>query len=164
MMLQTMKIAKLASAGMVHSMADPSPDEQEILRVEAELCRAFENADADALRAALDPTFVLTDSRGTVTGLEQNLAEVASGDPDYEVFRNHGQKVQLYGDAAIVTGITSIRSRSGDAMFEGDFQFTDTWIRRPGGWKLAASHASRLPGRQARQPGPGKQGAPGAHR
>lgn len=147
MMLQTMMVAMLASAGMVQSMADASSDEHEILRVEAELCRAFEKADADALRTALDPTFVLTDSRGTVTDLEQNLAEVASGDPDYEVFRNHGQKIQLYGDAAIVTGITSIRSHSGDSTFEGDFQFTDTWVRRADGWKLAASHASRLPGK-----------------
>ena len=163
MMLQMVMIAMLASAGM-QSTADASPDAREILRVEAELCRAFEKADADALRAGLDPTFLLTDSRGTVAGFEQTIAEVASGEPDYEVFRNHGQEIQLYGDAAIVTGITSIRSRSGDAMFEGDFQFTDTWIRRPGGWKLAASRASRLSGRQARQPGPGKQGAPGSHR
>ena len=82
-----------------------------------------------------------------VTDLGQNLAEVASGDPDYEVFRNHGQKIRLYGDSAIVTGITSIKSHSGDTTFEGDFQFTDTWVRRDGGWKLAASHASRLPGK-----------------
>lgn len=146
MMLQTMLAAILATAGAAQA-PDSSQDQQEILRVEAELCRAFEAGDAETLRKALDPTFTLTDSRGVVTDLGQNLAEVASGDPDYEVFRNHGQKIRLYGDSAIVTGITSIKSHSGDTTFEGDFQFTDTWVRRDGGWKLAASHASRLPGK-----------------
>ena len=146
MMLQTMLAAILAITGAAHA-PDSSRDQQEILRVEAELCNAFEAGDAETLRKALDPTFTLTDSRGVVTDLGQNLAEVASGDPDYEVFRNHGQKIRLYGDSAIVTGITSIKGHSGGTTFEGDFQFTDTWVRHDGGWKLAASHASRLPGK-----------------
>jgi hypothetical protein len=96
-------------------------------------------ASREALRVWSDSTWPEDDFT-----LEQNLAEVASGVPVYEVFRNHGQKIRLYGDAAIVTGITSIRSRSGDEVFEGDFRFTDTWVHRDGAWKLAASHASRL--------------------
>lgn len=144
MMLKTILLATLATAGAAQAQ-DAAQDEREILRVETALCRAFETGDVQALRDRLDATFTLTDSRGTVTDLDQNLAEVAGGDPDYEVFRNHGQQIRLYGDAAIVTGITSIRSHSGGTTFEGDFQFTDTWVRRDDGWKLAASHASRLP-------------------
>lgn len=144
MVLKTILFAAIAAAGAAQAQ-DAARDEREILQVEAALCRAFETGDVQALRDGLDPTFTLTDSRGTVIDLDQNLAEVASGDPDYEVFRNHGQEIRLYGDAAIVTGITSIRSHSAGETFEGDFQFTDTWVRRDGGWKLAASHASRLP-------------------
>lgn len=144
MMLEAILFATLAAAGAAQPH-DATQDEREILRVEAALCRAFETGDVETLRDSLDATFTLTDSRGTVTDLDQNLAEVAGGDPDYEVFRNHEQKIRLYGDAAIVTGITSIRSHSGGTTFEGDFQFTDTWVRHDDGWKLAASHASRLP-------------------
>ena len=32
----------------------------------------------------------------------------------------------------------------GKDAFAADFQYTDTWVRRDGRWKLAASHASRL--------------------
>jgi len=80
-----------------------------------------------------------------VTDLAQNLEEVRTRDPAYDEFRNHDQVVRLYGDAAIVTGITSIKGKSGGTAFEGDFQFTDTWVHTGSGWKLAASHASRLP-------------------
>ena len=131
-------------AGSAHAR-DGAGDEREIRRAEALLCHAWESGDAVTLRKYLDARFTLTSSRGEVSDLAQNVAEVAKRDPAYEVFRNHDQKVRLYGDAAIVTGITTIKGSSGGKPFEGDFQYTDTWVRSGGMWKLAASHASRLP-------------------
>lgn len=122
-------------------------DEREIRRVEADICRAYQDGDADTLRSLLDPTFTLTSSTGVVTDLAQNLKEVETREPAYDVFRNHDQVVRLYGDAAIVTGITSIKGRSGHVPFAADFQFTDTYVQRDGRWRLAASHASRLQAR-----------------
>ena len=119
-------------------------DASDLLREEAAVCHAFEAGDAAYLRKALDPRFTLTSSTGVVTGLQQNLSEVAAREPKYSVFRNHDQHARLYGDAAIVTGITSIRGTSGGQAFAADFQYTDTWIRHGHAWRLAASHASRL--------------------
>ncbi|NNC21018.1 nuclear transport factor 2 family protein [Corallococcus exiguus] len=144
MKLQTTLTTVLALATGAAEARDPAKDERELLKVEAALCRAFETADVATLRKSLDARFTLTDSKGTVTDLEQNLAEVAKKDPVYEVFRNHHQKIRLYGDAAVVTGITTLKGHSGKTQFEGDFQFTDTWVYREGQWKLAASHATRL--------------------
>lgn len=123
---------------------DAAQDERDILRIEAALCRAFEQGDAAVLREYLDETFTLTDSRGAVTNLAQNVAEVQRREPRFEVFRNHGQKVRVYGDAAVTTGITTVKGTAGGTPFAADFQFTDTWVYRDGGWKMAASHASRL--------------------
>lgn len=132
----------VAGSAIARGAAD---DEREIRRVEAELCHAFEIGDAQTLRKDLDATFTLTSSRGEVTDLAQNLDEVAKREPRYDEFRNHDQKVRLYGDAAIVLGITSIKGTSEGKAFAADFQFTDTYVRRGGRWLLAASHASRLP-------------------
>lgn len=123
---------------------DTAQDEREILRVEAAICHAFEVGDAAYLRTALDPRFTLVDSRGEVTDLAQNLAEVEAREPRYQEFRNHDQSIRLYGDAAIGTGITSIKGTAGGEAFQADFRFTDTWVYREGRWILAASHASRL--------------------
>lgn len=120
---------------------------RDLLHVEAELCHAVETGDAAVVKRDLDETFTLTDSRGAVTDYARNVADVAHRDPAYDVFRNHGQNVRLYGDAAIITGITTVKGRSGKDAFDGDFQYTDTWIRRDGRWRLAASHAGRLPAR-----------------
>ena len=124
---------------------DTAQDEREILRAKAALSEAFESGDAAYLRGALDPRFTLVDSRGTVTNLEQNLQEVQAREPRYEKFHNHGQSIRVYGDTAIVTGVTSVKGTAGGDAFQADFRFTDTWLYRDGRWLLAASHASRLP-------------------
>lgn len=130
-----------AAAGAV----EPDPATRELLQAEADACKAFEAGNADALRQALTADFTLVDSHGNVTGLKQNLAEVAAREPFYQEFRNHDQKVRLYGDAALIVGITSIRGSAGGTPFAADFRYTDTWVRRDGKWLLAASQASRLP-------------------
>ncbi|HTM70691.1 MAG TPA: nuclear transport factor 2 family protein [Luteimonas sp.] len=116
-----------------------------LLHAEAAACKAFQEGDAETLRKALTADFTLVDSRGNVTGLEQNLAEVAAREPYYDEFRNDGQRVRLYGDdTALIVGITHIRGKAGGEAFAADFRYTDTWVRRDGRWLLAASHASRL--------------------
>jgi hypothetical protein len=144
MKLHLLFATALAAFAVTAQARDRAQDEREILRVEAALCRAFETGDTKTLRDGLGEHFTLTDSSGNVTGLEQNLAEVARRDPVYETFRNHDQKIRLYGDAAVVTGITTLKGRSGTSGFAGDFQFTDTWIHDNGKWKMVSSHASRL--------------------
>ena len=129
--------------GVAHAR-DAAQDEHAIRTVEARVCTAFEQGDGKVLQHDLDARFTLTSSRGEVTDLAQNVAEVNSREPRYEVFRNHDQKVRLYGDAAIVTGITTIKATVKGEPFAADFQFTDTYVYRNGRWLLAASHASKL--------------------
>ena len=128
----------------IASARDQAQDERELLSAETALCHAFEVGAADAAGKTLDARFTLTDSRGGVTDRLQNMAEIAKRDPYYDVFRNHGQKVRLYGDAALVTGVTTIKGHSGTTAIDAEFAYTDTWVRRDGNWIIAASHASHL--------------------
>jgi hypothetical protein len=124
---------------------DTARDEVDLRLLDAAVCHAFEIGDARALRRYLDDRFTLTSSRGEVTNFEQNLAEVAKREPFYDVFRNRNQKIRLYGDAAIITGVTSVSGRAKGEPFAAEFQFTDTWIFAANQWHLAASHASNIP-------------------
>jgi hypothetical protein len=133
-----------AVIGVGAQARDAAQDEMEIRRVEAELCLAFEQGDAQVLRKDLDTTFTLTNSRGEISDFAQNIDEVCKREPHYDVFRNHDQHVRLYGNAAIVTGVTTVKGTAAGEPFAADFQFTDTYVRREGHWLLAASHASRL--------------------
>jgi ketosteroid isomerase-like protein len=123
---------------------DTKADEAMILERINKACAAFEKGDASYLVDFLDETFTLTNTSGQVSTREQNLDEIRKREPRYEVFRNHDMKVRVYGDSAVVTGITSIKGTSGSQAFAIDVQFTDTLIKRDGKWRMVASHASPL--------------------
>ena len=124
--------------------AQETADEAALRRTEAELCEAFRNADAKTIERIEGERYTLTDSHGGVTGRDSDVAEAKKRDPRYSEFRNHSQKIRFYGDTAIVNGVTSLKGESSGKSFTGDFQFTDTWIRHGGEWKIVSSHASRL--------------------
>ena len=139
------KFPALIALGLVApALADPSGDEAAILALMRDACEAYENGDADYLYGFLDERYTLTNTRGEVTTKEQDLAEVRSRNPRYDEFDNHDMDVRLYGDTAVVNGITSLRGTYDGEPFELDVQFTDTFVKRDGRWKLAASHASRI--------------------
>jgi len=123
--------------------ASESDDVAAILQVERDTCAAFEREDAQWLARHLPPTFTLTSSTGKVTTREDEVADLESG-TKYDVFRNRDSKVRLYGDAAVVTGITEVGGSSEGKPYALEFQFTDTYVRTPDGWSMVASHASKL--------------------
>ena len=138
-------LAMLGAAAFSALAAQPPADPRAaLLQAEADACRAFEQGDAQALRGLLTDDSTLVDSHGIVSGLEQNLAEVAAREPYYDEFRNDGQAVRLYGDSALIVGVTHIRGRADGEAFAADFRYTDTWILRDGRWRLGATHASRI--------------------
>lgn len=126
------------------AFASEKDDIAAILKAEREACAAFEREDADWLEKNLDPTFTLTSSTGKVTTRADEVADLRSG-TQYDVFRNRDSKIRLYGDAAVTTGITRVEGKADGKPYKLDFQFTDTYVRKPEGWVMVASHASRLP-------------------
>lgn len=141
--LAAITIVFLLAASPVGAQAT---DEEEVMAVTQDACDAAREGDVDALRRLLAPEFTLVGSSAAVQSREEFLAEIESGDPEYDVFRNHDMTAQVYDDAAIVQGITSLAGRAGGEPFELDVRFTDTLIRVDGEWKLVVSHVTRIPG------------------
>lgn len=125
------------------AVASGQDDVRQILKAESAICAAYQNEDADWLEKHLDPTFTLTSSNGKVTTRADEVADLRGG-TKYDVFRNRDSKVRVYGDAAVVTGITRVEGSSDGKPYALDFQFTDTYVRKGGEWVIVASHASRL--------------------
>lgn len=126
--------------------ATPSAEESRVMQVTQDACEAFLRADLAAVEALLAPEFTLVNSRAVVQTRDEVLAEVRTRDPQYAVFRNHSMTAHVFGDAAIVQGITSVKGRSGEHSFDVNVRFTDTLIRRNGKWRLVVSHVTAIPG------------------
>lgn len=143
-----MRAFVLAGIVMLSVVPPASPQVAAEREVEEALhagCAAFERGDLKFLEAFLGEGFTLTNGSGEVTSRAATLEEVRKGDPRYEIFRNSGMRVRLYGDTALVLGITTVAGTSAGKPFSAELAFTDTLLKRDGRWVIVASHASRAP-------------------
>ncbi len=87
---------------------------------------------------------------GKITTRADDIGEAKKNDPKYEIFENYDMKVRVHGDTAVVTGKTHTKGVSGGKPFDFQFQFTDTFVKDGGRWRLLAGHVSKLPAKQSK--------------
>ena len=133
----------IASSWVV--FAQGSDQENAVLQTERELCSAYLKGDTDAIAQGVMEDYTLTNSTGKITTRADDIEEAKKNDPKYEVFENLDMKVRVHGDTAIVTGRTHAKGISGGKPFDSQFQFTDTFVKDGGRWRLYAGHVSKLP-------------------
>lgn len=126
------------------ALAQTTPEEA-VLQAERELCQAYQKSDVAGITRGVMEDYTLTNSHGKISGRADDLAEASKGDPKYETFANRDMKVRVHGDAAVVLGITRTMGVSGGKPFDAEFQFTDTFIKDGGQWRLLAGHVSKVP-------------------
>ena len=139
-------LANLASLLLV--FAKETDQTNAVLQTERELCTAYLKGDTDAIARGVMEDYTLTNSTGEITTRTEDIEEAKKNDPKYEVFENHDMKVRVHGDTAVVTGRTHTKGISDGKSFDSEFQFTDTFVKNGGRWRLLAGHVSKLPASQ----------------
>ena len=143
--ITTLCLLLVCSAVSVAAGEATTSEEQRVMQVTQDACRAFLDADLAAVESLLAPGFTLVNSNSVVQSREEVLEEIRKRDPVYEEFRNHGMTARVFRDAAIVQGITTVRGKSGEHAFDVNVRFTDTLIRDKGKWRLVVSHVTAIP-------------------
>jgi hypothetical protein len=115
-----------------------------ILSLENAWNQAGTKHDLAAMNMLLADTFAHTDVDGSFMNKAQWLAHVKSEVDQYEQLGNSGMTVQLYGNAAVVTGKYHERIRINGKPVLRSGRFTDTWIWRNGEWKGVASQSTLI--------------------
>jgi ketosteroid isomerase-like protein len=131
-------------ASSLFVFAQGGDPENAVLQTERELCTAYLRSDADAIARGVMEDYTLTNSTGKITTRANDIEEAKKNDPKYEVFENYDMKVRVHGDTAIVTGRTHTKGISGGKPFDSEFQFTDTFVKDGGRWRLLAGHVSKV--------------------
>jgi ketosteroid isomerase-like protein len=122
-------------------------DEQALIEIEHQWAAAYVSGDADKLSSIFSSDYIQTNTRGVVTGKTEEVDDLRAGGLHYEKFDTTEMKVQLYGDAAVVTGriyLKGVDKKSGKTI-EGSMRMTDTFIRQGGKWQVVASQTTALP-------------------
>jgi ketosteroid isomerase-like protein len=124
-----------------------SEDERQVMQLEQELIAAFRHNDTASLSRILADDFVFTDPRGASITKDVWLEDLASGTLTFESVEIEDVRVRLAGDAALVTGLVTLKARSRAGGYNGQFGVIDVYMKRQGRWQLALStgeHAKLL--------------------
>jgi ketosteroid isomerase-like protein len=123
----------------------PSDDSASVLQAERDGCVAYLRGDADKIAKFLTDDYTLTNSKGEITTAADDIEDARSGRVHYDVFENYDMKVRVYGGhTAIVMGKTKVKGNAQGKPIDIIVQFTDTFVKQSGRWRLAAGHVSRL--------------------
>jgi ketosteroid isomerase-like protein len=118
--------------------ADKGKVEQELMTLDQSWCNAAVKSDAATLSAILADDLTDVSLTGKLNTKGQDIANLKT---DKTTLCDEDMlQVRVYGDAAVVVGRATVKS----ATFNGQFRFTDTYVRRNGHWQVVASQATEI--------------------
>jgi len=123
---------------------DMMPD-QELIRLENDWAYALVKHDWTFLDQILADDYIWTDPDGNVWTKAEYLASLKSGEDILTAAVADKIRVRVYGDAAVVTGRTTVKEQYKGKDVSGQYQWTDMWIKDYAGrWRCVADHSSRI--------------------
>jgi uncharacterized protein (TIGR02246 family) len=118
--------------------------EQTIQRLENERAQAIVRSDAATLERIYADDFSTVGTSGEVRNKAQLIADNKSGALKVESQTLGNVNVRVYGDAAIATGMATLKGQDKGRDISGQVRFTRVYVKRNGQWQLVAAHNSRV--------------------
>ena len=134
-------------------VADSSPEQRALVKLENDWAKAVIRRDAKAIRRLVDAQWVYTDESGLMTR-EQGITAFTTGTDTVQQAGNEEMKIFFHArTVAVVTGILWMQGRGPNGAFTHRYRYTDTWMRKEGVWRCIASQDALL------QPAPNAAGS-----
>ena len=116
-----------------------SADEAAILKMERDWATHVVKGDTAALAEMSTDDCMFVMPSGELTPLKQLIADMKAGNLTFASMNVDDLKVRVYGDAAVVFGLETEKSKYKNEDTSGQYRFTDTWIKKDGKWRCVVS-------------------------
>lgn len=118
--------------------------QEELLRFEREFTQAVAGNDVAAIERFVADDWVIVDADGSVIDRSRFLNVIGSGALSHESMESTDVEVRLYGDTAVVTGITTSKGQFMSQGFTTRERATDVLARLDGRWLCVFSQLTRV--------------------
>jgi ketosteroid isomerase-like protein len=145
-MKQTRAFLALAISMSCFSFAQEkrSNVEEELLKLEKEFTEAIVKNDAEAIGRFLADDWVIIDADGGIVDKARFLGVIKSGDLSHQMMESGEVHVRIYGEAALVTGLTATKGKFIGQEFSTRERATDVFVKRDGRWQCVFSQLTRF--------------------
>ena len=89
--------------------------------------------------------YLYTDGKGQTFTKSQDIAAFKAREVTESSRELKETKVHVYGDVAVITGLSLDKSKDKEGSHDNAGRYTDIFVKRNGEWKCVASHGSDLP-------------------
>src|SRR5215469_10131996 len=121
-----------------------SEAEEELLKVEKEFADAIVENDPEAIGRFVADDWIIIDPDGGIVERARFLEVIKSGVLTHEMMESEDVHVCVYGDSAVVTGLTRTKGKFMGQDFSTQERATDVFVKRDGRWQGVLSHLTRL--------------------
>lgn len=122
--------------------ASAESDATIVARLDTEYQAAVKKNDVPTMDRLLPDDFVLVTGSGRIYTKPDLLQEARSGRMIYERQEDTGQKVHVWGDAAVVTAKLWEKGTENGKPFDYTLWFTDIYVRTATGWRYVFGQSS----------------------
>jgi ketosteroid isomerase-like protein len=135
-----------ALTGPAHAQAVPDTTERHLVALEQEWNDAILRNDLTGAGAFMADEWTEITSAGAILTKTEDLEELVGGYHATSLVLSDFQ-IHLFGDGALVIGITDERSSYQGKDSSGRFRWMDVWVRRAGRWVCVGSSVTRITAR-----------------
>jgi ketosteroid isomerase-like protein len=112
--------------------------EQELRQLTDQSISALKGKDTAALERIWADDLIFTNPRGAVQTKAQRLADIQSGDTRFDSLETTDLAVRVYGDTAVINGLTTVKGQYSGQEASGQYRVTQMLVRRDGRWQIVA--------------------------
>jgi len=136
-------LAAVSAHAQPQSQSERAAVEQ-IRKLDQERIQAQVHADSVALDRIYADDFIGIGPSGAVRTKKEVLADFASGSLKFQSIVTDEVRIRVYGDAAVETGLSTMKGQDSEKVVPEENRFTRVWIKQGGRWRLVANHYSNL--------------------
>jgi Ketosteroid isomerase homolog len=116
----------------------------DVIKLENEFARAVTSNDVDALDGILADDWIIIDPDGSIVDKARFLGVIKSGVLSHESMESTDLRVRLYGNTAVVTGLTTTKGKFMGQDFASCERATDIFVKQTDRWRCVLTQLTRF--------------------
>jgi ketosteroid isomerase-like protein len=127
--------------------------EEELLKLEKAFAEAIVKNDLEGIGRLVTDDWIIIDPNGEIVDRARFFEVIKSGALTHDMMESEDFRVRVYGDSAVVTGLTRTHGKFMEQEFSTQERATDVFVKRDGRWQCVLTHLTRFTKKLGSAPG-----------